>query len=469
MRGSSLTAGIRTLAGRLCSISERVVPRPFLVALVLTYLVFVGGMVVQGASPLAMLGYWHDGFWGLLRFGMQMVLIIATGFVLVYHPRIQRAIQRLSEIPSDGRQAVVLVGLVSMVSAWFHWGFGLIVGAVLAREMGKYAEQHGLDVHYPLLGFAGFMGLGLTWHLGLSGSAPLIMNTQKNIFVGLGLVDGVVPPSETIFHPYAIILLLGSMGAGLLVLYLVSPRGEAVRGIGEYLSENELSRSVHVADGGHPGGDSAQSGILADRLDESRVIGGLIALGGVVLTVYIFATRGLGALTFNVINFGLLFVGLALYLEPRAYQEEFYESMTATAGIVLQFPFYAGIIGMMNQSGLTSTIASVFLSQSTATTFPLVAWLTAAFVNLFVPSGGAEWNVIGQAILSNANALGVPPGQAVIAYSLGDAFGNLVQPFWMIPLLGITGLKAREIFGYALTVLVLLAPILAGLLLLIPY
>jgi short-chain fatty acids transporter len=443
-------------------------PSPFLFAVLLTYVVLVAGVVVEGASPIAMAQYWQDGFWVLLTFAMQMVLILVTGYALAYHPWVRGVIAWLTGIPNDGKQAVVLVGVIAMVVAWIHWGLGLIVGAVLAREMGRQANERGLSVHYPLLCVAGYMGMGLTWHWGLAASAPLLMNTPDNVFVEQGVVDGLISTSQTIFHPYTLALVVTSIVYAALVLYLLAPPAEQTESITEYVPQSQLGSAS--TDGGEASTSvDAPTGTIGDRIDNSRLLGGVIALTGVALSVATFVQQGLGALNLNVVNFLFLFLGLALFTRPAAYQEAFSDAIPATSGIILQFPFYAGIIGMMNASGLSETLAETLVSLSTPATFPAVAWITAGIVNIFVPSGGGEWTVIGTTILAAANELGVPAGQATIAYAVGDAHTNLFQPFWALPLLGITGIRAREMFGYAVTMLLLLIPFLAVALTVIPY
>jgi short-chain fatty acids transporter len=453
-------------------------PSPFLFAIILTYVVFVAGIVVEGSSPVAMAGYWRDGFWVLLTFAMQMVLILVTGYALAYHPWVQGFISWLTGLPNDGKQAVVLVGVIAMVVAWIHWGLGLIVGAVMAREMGRQAHERGLSVHYPLLCVAGYMGMGLTWHWGLAASAPLLMNTPDNVFIQQGVVDGLISTSQTIFHPYTLALVVTGTVYAAVVLYLLAPPEEQSESIAEFVPSSQLGTAA--ADGGvdDPDGvDRAEPGAsgdadaetIGDRIDNSRLLGAAIALTGVALSVWTFVQQGLGALNLNVVNFLFLFLGLALFTRPAAYQEAFSDAIPATSGIILQFPFYAGIIGMMNASGLSETLAEALVSLSTPATFPAVAWITAGIINIFVPSGGGEWTVIGTTILQAANELGVPAGQATIAYAVGDAHTNLFQPFWALPLLGITGIRAREMFGYAVTMLVLLIPFLAVALTVIPY
>ncbi|WP_129115749.1 short-chain fatty acid transporter [Halegenticoccus tardaugens] len=470
----------RAVAG----VVEAVMPSPFLFAILLTYVVFVAGIAVEGAGPTQMVGYWSDGFWDLLEFAMQMVLVLVTGYALAYHPAVRRLIGRLTAVPNTGAGAVVLVGVIAMVVSWVQWGLGLIVGAVMAREMGRQAHERGMAVHYPLLCVAGYMGLGLTWHWGLAGSAPLLMNTPGNVFIEEGVVDGLITTSQTIFSPYSLALTTLGIAYSAVVLYLLSPPAEQCEGITAFVPESQLGDGTDDETGADASGDgtTADGGVettavgtdvdratFGERVDNSRLVGFVVAATGVAAAVYAFATQGFGALNLDTVNFAFLFLGMLVFLRPSAYREQFYEAVGSTGGIVLQFPFYAGIMGMMNSSGLSQTLAETIVSYSTPQTFPVVAWITAGVINFFVPSGGGEWTVIGGTILTAAQDLGVPPGKAVVATAVGDAHTNLFQPFWALPLLGITGVRAREMFGYTATMLILLIPFLALALTFLPY
>ncbi|WP_135852354.1 short-chain fatty acid transporter [Halorussus salinus] len=481
MSSASGGTAIQRLGARISEHVERWMPSPFLFAIILSYVVFGGGLSL-GNGPAEMVGFWYDGFWSLLTFAMQMVLILVTGYALAYHPWVQRAIGWLTSLPNDGKQAVVLVGVLSMVVAWIHWGLGLIAGAVIAREMGRQAHERDISVHYPLLCVAGYMGMGLTWHWGLAASAPLLMNTEGNVFVEEGVVSGLIPPSQTIFHPYTLALTVLGIAYAAVVLYLLAPPKSETDGITEYVPENELfGREDEAAtDGGEldaateadaadTTADEAADPTIGERIDHSNLLGGLIALGGVLYVGGVFVTDGLDALSLDTMNFAFLFLGLLLYTAPKEYQEQFYEAVSSTGGIILQFPLYAGIMGMMNSSGLSEVLAETLVSVSTPATFPAVAWMTAGIVNVFVPSGGGEWTVIGPIVIDAAQDLGVPLGQTTVAYAVGDAHTNLLQPFWALPLLGITGMRARDMFGYAVTMLLLLVPFLAIALTVIPY
>ncbi|WP_436346190.1 short-chain fatty acid transporter [Natronorubrum sp. FCH18a] len=472
----SITGGsaLERMGSGMANWVERWMPSPFLFAIILTYIVYIAAVLGTDAGVFEAVEFWYDGFWAFLTFAMQMVLILMTGFVVAYHPRVNAGLQWLSRLPSNGKQAVVLVGVISMALAWVHWGLGLIIGAIFAREMGKTAYRNGISVHYPLLCVAGYMGLGLTWHWGLSGSAPLLLATEGNEFIEMGIIDETVPTSATILHPYALTLTVLSIAFAAVVLYLLSPSPERSRDITAYIPEDELFETA--ADGGDvqtepvdsAGGPSDEQ-VPAERLNNSRIMGGLIALAGLVMVGYTFATLGLDALDLNVVNFAFLMAGLAIYTRPQLYRDRFGDASKAAAGVILLFPFFAGIQGIMASSGLAESMAEGLLTISSPETFPIFAWLAAAVTNMFVPSGGGEWIVLGPSVLEAAQAHGIPAGHATMAYAVGDAHTNLLNPFWALPLLAITRIKAREMFGYAIAMLLLLIPFLAIVLYVVPY
>ncbi len=480
---------LQRLGSRLSDRVERWMPSPFIFAIILTYIVFIAGIVADGlfagTGPVQMVQYWFDGFWILLSFTMQAVLILVTGFVLAYHPTVQNQIKRLLSIPSTGRQAIVLVGFLSMVTAWIHWGLGLILGALLAREMGRQAHERGINVHYPLLCVAGFMGLGLTWNHGLSGAAILLMNTPDNFFIQQGILNRLVPLTRTIFHPYGLTLVVFLVLYALVALYFLAPPDEETEGITAYIPESELSEATAtavdrsdtqtadesdtMATEGERARDEPESPTPSDRLNNSRILGGIIALTGVVFAIYTFATQGLNALNLNTVNFAFLFIGFALFTSPQAYEEQFSEAVDSAGDIILQFPFYAGIIGMATNSGLAETITETVVGVVGAELFPAAVVLVSMVVNTFVPSGGGEWTVIGPIVIPAAKNLGVPLGQAITAYTFGASLADLIQPFWALPLLAITDMRARDIFGYAIMMLLLLLPVVLIGVVVVPY
>lgn len=447
---------------------ERWMPNPFVFAILLTYTAALAAFISEGASPPSIAFAWYDGIWGLLQFAMQMVLILVTATVIAHHPSVKALIDRLVSMPKNGKQAAVLVGIVSMLTGWISWGLGLIVGAIVAREMGVMAKKNGVVVHYPLLAVAGYMGMSLTWGWGLSNSAGLLQATPGNIFMEMGIVDRLVESTEWVFHSYPLILTALALVYASVMLWLLSPPDQNSKGIEHYVDIDTEEAAEEAAEAAIEE-KSHITRSFADRVDNSRILGGIIALTGVIITLHAFYVDGLGALNLNVFNFGFLMIGMLLFLSPSHYQAEFYRAIHGSAGVILQFPFYAGIIGIMTGTGLVDTMTAGLLSIATPENFPVVAWVTAGVLNLFVPSAGGEWAIIGGPILMAAQELNIPLGQAIVAYSAGDSHTNLLNPFWAIPLLAITGLRAREMFGYAITMMVLLIPFMWLALYFLPY
>ncbi len=448
---------------------ERWMPSPFLFAILLTYVAAGAAFISEGSAVTEIALSWYGGFWDLLQFAMQMVIILVTANVVAYHPWVKRVILSLVRIPQNGPQATVLVGVGSMLTAWISWGLGLIFGAILAREMGKYAARNGMHIHYPLLAVAGYMGISLTFGWGLSSSPGLLQAEEGNALMQQGFVDRVIPATEWVFHSYPLALTALSVVYVSIMLYLLTPPKENCRAIGYYVIL-DADEDPHVEKAGPTGSGNARPS-LADKIDNSRILGGILALTGVVVVLNVFFAEGfdLGVLNLNNFNFGFLMIGLLLYASPAKYLEEFYEAVKGSAGVILLFPFYAGIIGIMTGTGLVDTMTTALLSVANSDTFPVIAWITGGLLNVFVPSAGGEWTIIGGPMMMAGAELGIPHGQTIAAYAAGDAHTNLLNPFWAIPLLAITGLRARDMFGYAITMMLLLIPFLAIVLYFLPY
>ena len=443
---------------------EKWMPNPFLFAILLTYIAAIVAFLSEGSGPIEIANAWYGGFWNLLQFSMQMVLILVTANVVAYHPRVRSGILFLVKLPKNGPQAVVMVGIASMVTGWISWGLGLIFGAILVREMGKYAEATGIKIHYPLLAVAGYMGMSLTWGWGLSSSAGLLQATENNALMQLGFVDRIIPATEWVFHSYPLTLTGLSIAYGSLILYLLCPPAGNCREISRYVDLSSEKSDV-VAEDLAPSFNET----IADKIDNSLLLGGVIAATGLLLFISVFLTEGLGALDLNVLNFGFFMIGMVLYLSPTKYQKEFYDAVLGSSGVILLFPFYAGIIGIMTGTGLVDSMTDSLLSIATKDNFPVIAWITGGVLNLFVPSAGGEWAIIGGPMMVVGSELGIPYGQIIDSYAVGDAHTNLLNPFWAIPLLAISGLRARDMFGYAITVMILLVPFIATVLYLLPY
>ena len=422
---------MRRLGEFLSEFSRRYTPDSFVFAILLTLLVFVLGLLFTDHGPFQLIRDWYAGFWNLLTFSMQMVLILVTGYAMARSPVMERLLTRLAKAPRSGAEGVALVGLIAGVLGLLNWGLSLIAGALLARKVAMSAKTRGIKIHYPLVAAAGYAGQ-LVWHGGLSGSAPLLVNTAGHF-----LEDriGIIPLSETIFRPFNLIVSLIILLVTPLVLMLMHPEEEEVQ---EIIPAGFVQRKAPTREGI----------TLANRLENSRMLVWLVGMAGLAFLTDLFWQRGLVALDLNVVNFTLLIFGLLLHGTPTKYTNAVVDGAQAASGVILQFPFYAGIMGMMTHSGLVMVIASWFVAIATPFTFPFWTMLSAGLINLMVPSGGGQWAVQGPIVLEATRVLGVDMGRSVMAVAFGDELTNMIQPFWLLPLLGITRLRAGEVLGY---------------------
>jgi len=425
--------------------ARKFMPDPMLFAILLTFLTYIIGVILTESGPFQMLQHWYKGFWELLSFAMQMCLILVTGHALATSPVVRKGIERLAEIPKHQTGAIFLVGLTAAIAAWINWGLGIIVGALMAREVGRSGQLRGIPMHYPLLGAAGYAGF-LTWHGGLSASAPLLVATEKHFLVN---DIGVIPSSQTLFSPMNIVVSIALILLIPTVCMLMAPRNkEEIETIVDVDPDLVKKEEVKVI--------PREEMVTADKIENSVIISAIVGAAGMIYVVWFFYTKGF-KLDLNIVNFTFLFLGILFQRTPINYVRAVSEGAKACAGIIVQFPFYAGIMGMMKYSGLVAIMAGWFVSISTETTYPVFTFLSAGLVNLFVPSGGGQWAVQGPIMVKAAQAMNFDMNKTIMAVAYGDEWTNMLQPFWALALLGITRLKAREIVGYTMVVLVVSA------------
>ncbi|WP_430503960.1 short-chain fatty acid transporter [Haloparvum sp. PAK95] len=462
---------VQAFGQQMANWSEKWIPNPFLFAVLLTIIAYIAANVATPDGPVENIRNWYGGFWTLLTFAMQMVLILVTGYAVADSDLVSSYLDRLASWPDTNAQAAAATGVVAMVAGYFHWGVGLIVGAIFAIFVARAGHKRGKTFHYPILCAAGYTSQ-VIWHVGPSSSAGLLSATEDHPFVD---VIGVVPLSESVFTPYAFGLAVLVLATVTITLYFLAPEEANATGIEEYapslLEEEEVEALSEPTDPEPQTDGGADGKNPADRINDSRLVAFVLGLGMLVYIVDYLAQVGtIGeALDLNLFNFIFIALGLFLHKTPRAYMEAIRDATEGAAGIILQFPFYAGILGIISGSGLSKLIAEALLDVATPATFPVIAWLLGGVMNLFVPSGGGEWGIIGGIIGSAAVELGVPPGKAIIAYGTGDMWTNMFQPFWAIPLLGLTKVRARDILGYTMIVMIVLTPVFAIGLYFLPY
>ncbi len=425
--------------------AEKYMPDPFLFAILLTFLTLILGIIFTDNGPFDMLKHWNKGFWTLLTFAMQMCLILVTGYALATTKIIRKAIYALADIPKTGAGAAGLVALVAIIAAYINWGLGIIVGALMARQVALRGYEKKVPMHYPLLGAAGYAGLAV-WHGGFSASAPLLVATKGHFLVK---EIGIIPVSDTLFSVMNIVVAV-FLVIGLPFLFkLLSPTDkEDMVTIGDVIPDVDTL----IQNAAEEDAEKKHRDTFASKLEHSMIISIIVGIMGLIIVVWYFATKGF-KLNLNIVNFTFLSVGILLHRTPINYVNAITAGTKGCSGIILQFPFYSGIMGMMKFSGLIVVIAGWFVAISNQYTYPLLTFISAGLVNIFVPSGGGQWAVQGPVVIEAAKTLGVSYPKAIMALAYGDQWTNLFQPFWALALLGLTGLKARQIMGYCMAVM----------------
>mgnify|MGYP003586634233 CR=1 FL=1 len=418
---------------------QKYLPGAFLLAIFLTFVTFISGMVITGKSASAMVNYWGKGYSSLFTFGMQMVLVLLTGYVLALTPLAKKILDKVTDIPKSPKQALGLTALVSLISCYINWSFGLVIGAILAKEMGKKVK----GLHFPLLVAAAYGGEIVR---GPSSSIPLVAATPGNFMVKLGVP--LIPVTETLYSSWNILLSLAIAAALFLVYFhMKAPDGVMV----EYV-DKEIPKAAPK---------EKKDMTPAEKLENSYFINLLFGLLPLSYLVLNFSKIGFN-LDLNLVILIFLTAGLFLHKNSTAYLDAVAQAIGASRGIILQFPLYAGISGMIVGSGMVAVLSNAFVNISTPHTFPLFTFLSAGLVNIFIPSGGGQWAIQGPIMMEAAQKLVADLPQTVMAFAWGDGWTNQIQPFWALPLLGVAGLGARDIMGYCVIWTVVSGLIISG-------
>ncbi|MCB9748755.1 MAG: short-chain fatty acid transporter [Myxococcales bacterium] len=399
------------------------------------------------ASPLRVLSLWHasGGLWKLLAFAMQASLMLVLGTALASAPPVRRALLRLIDRAWSPRALVGLTALVSIALAVLNWSLGLIGGALLARAAGLEAARRGWRLHYPLLCAAGYSGL-MVWHGGLSGSAPLKATNERDMVEVLGAElaarVGTIPLDESLFGALNLWVTGGLLVLGPLLFMALTP------GDGED-PEPTAPPDVLAAEAAAERAEDLPPADASwlDAVERSPVVTVALALplGGALL--YYLADQGIGRVDLNTVLLALWVLALALHGRPHRFIAACDRGIRSCTGIFLLFPLYAGIMGLLSGSGLMARLAGGFADAS-AGLFTTLAFLSAGLLNLLVPSGGGQWAIQGPILLTAGLERGIEPAHAMMAMAYGDQWSNMLQPFWAVPLLAVTRVRARDIVGY---------------------
>ena len=430
---------------------QRWMPEPFIFAIILTFVAALLAMPICRQTPVEVVVNWGGGVWGLLAFAMQMALVLVTGSALASAPALKKGIAWLSSLPKTPVAAIALVTSISAVACWLNWGFGLIVGVIFAKDVAR--RLPGVD--YRLLIASAYSGF-VVWHAGLSGSVPLKLATPGPDLAAAtnGAIVDPIAISQTVLHPFNIGMVVLVIIAITVVNAMMHPKGSQVV---------TVDPSLLVED---PPIEKRKADTPAEKLENSRILSGLVALLGISYLIISLGFKG-GAFDLGSVIMIFLFLGVIFHGTPLAYVRAFGKAASGAAGIILQFPFYAGIMGIITgvgESGICfgTVISNACINISSPVTYPLLTFLCAALLNMFVPSGGGHWAIQAPIMFTAGAELGVDPGLTGMAIAWGDAWTNMIQPFWALPALAIARLSAKDIMGFCLIDLFVSGIIISG-------
>lgn len=414
---------------------QKVLPSPFSIAVILTAIVFFIAFIFTGNNSIGyaweVLQYWEMGFWDLLSFSMQMSLILLLGHCIALSELAKRAIDKIISPINNSASAAFFCSLLAIGLSFINWGLCLVFGAIMARKIGEKFSLENKKLNYPLVGAAAYTGM-LAWHGGLSASAPLTV-AQENHFLSAEM--GIIEVSATIFSLQNLLAFLLIIIAIPSLFYFLGKKFDTAENL-KFETEAILKKKFN------PKG--------AEKIDHNQWIALISALVIIGLAAYklVFSEKKLAALDLNTVNFILFGMAILVHKNFFNFLQAVQKAIGDISGIVIQFPIYAGIMGMMKYSGLIDLISNGFISISTQATLPIFTFMSAAIVNTFVPSGGGQWAIQGPIIIESAKQLDVDLAKMIMSMAYGDQITNMLQPFWALPLLGITKLKAKDIIAY---------------------
>ena len=455
--------GLLARAGsKFADACERLFPDAFVFALGAVLLAFGAGLAL-GERPVALVRAFGDSFWTLIPFTMQMALVIVGGFTVAASPPVARLIEALARLPKTPKQATALVALFAMLASLVSWGLSLVFTGLLVRAVVRRIE--GID--YRAIGAAAYLGLGSVWALGLSSSAALLQASRASIPGALLPVTGVLPLSQTVFLWQSLAMAAILIAVSVTIAWWSHPdpsRAKSAASMGIRFEPGPSAADGSRAEDGAAPGSGGPAPTLAARLDRLPFPGLAVALLLLVWLGLQVRERGfVAAFDLNNFNMAFLAAGLLLHGRPASFLRAVARSVPATAGVLIQFPFYAGIFGLISKTAIAPALAALFVRVTTRATFPIVVAIYSAVLGLLVPSGGGKWILEAPYVMAAANTWGIHLGWTVQIYNAAEALPNLIHPFWMLPLMGILNLRARDLAGYSMLQLVVHVPLVLAL------
>ncbi len=432
---------LRRLASIFTFVMRHYLPDAYLFAILLTFLAAILALIFTDASYIKMAVAWGNGVYGIIAFAMQMILILLTGHALALTPAINRILNWIAQLGKTPVKGGMVVVFVAGVCSWINWGFGLVVGGLLALEVAKRTRE----ADYPYLIGAAYSGF-VCWHQGLSGSIPLVIATSKHAQNFVEKITGTITPITQSVFPAFNLLPAAIIVFTLPVLFAyIYPKKEDIVCLSNERCAQLTTETAKV--------ERPKEPTLSDKINHSYAINMIFGAMGLSYIIWHFATKGFD-LNLNIVIFIFFIVGVILHGKPINYVKAIDIAVKGAGGIALQFPLYGGIQGIMMGTGLAKVIAGWFVAISSYQTFYLFQFWAAGVINMFIPSGGGQWAAQGPFTMEAAKMMGIEPVKSAMMVAWGDQWTNMIQPFWALPLLGLAGLSARDIMGYTTMTLI---------------
>lgn len=443
---------IKSLGEKFTQLFLKFMPNAFVFAILLTLVTSLTALLWIGTTPLKIIESWYKGFFDLLGFAMQIVLIIITGFSIALSPIVEKGIDKLTlfiKTPEQVYFFVILIGtLLCMVS--FGW---VVISCVLARELALRVK----GVNYPFLIACVYFSMG-SWVLGLSSSIPLLLNTEDNFLIDTAVLANVIPTNYTLLSTLNLLMIAVIVLGSPVILLVLRPKSAAQKELKDLMITDHILDTVSIEE--EAAAMKLPFKAVSDKLNNTSLLQLLIVLMGFSYIFYHFSTKGLD-LNFNIMIFIFLIVGMLLHQTPARYAISMKRASSNISGILFQYPFYAGIMGIMLYTGLGENLGMILASVATIDNYPFYAYLTGGIVNFAIPSAGGEFAVIGPSIIEAVKELGagLPKDEvtkmisrASLSVAYGESLSNLLQPFYLLIVLPIMGqgikIQARDIMGF---------------------
>ena len=433
-----LIKSLDSLAQPFVKFVDKCYPDAFLFVIILTFITFLLSLGFTESNSLEIVNAWGNGLPKLFTFTAQICIIMITAHALAHTDPIEKLLNKAGSLPTSANQAYALVAFISGIASLFAWSFGLIVGGLIAKFVAIGCQKKSIKVHYPLIVASAYSGY-VIWHMGYSSSAALFVASENHSLIQ---EIGIIPVTDTIFSSFNIFMALVTLLTITILAPLMRPKDSKT------IIEVNAKKLFNKEEKG-----IKRISSIAEVIENNRKISFLFGLIILFFILNTFYTKGF-SLDLNIVSWTFLCLGLLLSNSSIHYVKLVNNAAITVGPIILQYPFYAGIMGIMSDTGLINILANKIVLVSSADTLPFFSFLSGGLVNMFIPSGGGQWAVQGPVMIEAAEILGVNPSYVVLGVAYGDQWTNMIQPFWTIPLLAIAGLHMRQIMGYTFVIFI---------------